>query len=102
VLEKRVLRIIFISGTEDKTGGRGKLKNEEFHDLFGTLIVSRTVRLVGNIARTVDLRKEYLILVGIHERKIPLGRRGRVKCDVLTRLRVNVILNDCLLGCCAM
>jgi hypothetical protein len=60
------------------TGGWRKLHNEELHNLYSSpsiirVIKSRKMRLAGHVARMVEKRSVYRILVGKPEGKIPLG-----------------------------
>jgi hypothetical protein len=44
---------------------------------------SRKIKLVGHVARLVDMRYEYRILVGRPEGKRPLGRTRRRRENIL-------------------
>jgi hypothetical protein len=70
-----------------------KLQNEELHNLYSSPIIireikSRTMRLVGHVARMGEKRNAYRILVGQPEGKRPLGKpRSRwvdnIKMDII-------------------
>jgi hypothetical protein len=56
-----------------------RLHNEELRNLYASpviswVIIQRKMRWVGHIARIVEINNVYNILVGIPERKRPLGR----------------------------
>jgi hypothetical protein len=56
VFESRVLRRIFDPEGGEVTGGWGRRRNEELHDLYSLpniirMIKSRTMRLAGHVAR---------------------------------------------------
>jgi hypothetical protein len=56
VSENRVLRRIFGPRSDEVTGDRRKLHNDELHDLYSSpntvrVIKSRTIRLAGHVAR---------------------------------------------------
>jgi hypothetical protein len=56
-----------------------KLHNEELHSLYSSpsiirMIKSRRMRWAGHVARMMEKRNAYKILVGKPERKRPLGR----------------------------
>jgi hypothetical protein len=82
VFEKRVLRRIFGPKREEVTGERSKLHNEELNDQYSLpnlvrVIKSRRMRWAGHLARMVDGRGVYRVLVGKPEGKRPLGRPRR-------------------------
>jgi hypothetical protein len=82
VFENRVLRRIFGPEKDEVTGGWRKLHNEELHNLYSSpkivrMITSRTMRWEGHVARMVEKRNAYMILVGMPEGKRPLGRPRR-------------------------
>jgi hypothetical protein len=69
VFENRVLRRIFRPKTDEVTGGRRNLDNEELHDLYSSpskpkIIKSRRIRWEGHLARMVEKRTECRLLVG--------------------------------------
>jgi hypothetical protein len=75
VFENRVLRRIFGPKRDELMGGWRKLLNEELHDLYSspciiTIIESRRMKWVGNVARMGEKRNTYRLLVGK-----PEGRR---------------------------
>jgi hypothetical protein len=77
VFENRVLRIFGPKREED--GSWRKLLNDELHSLYSSLnivrvIKSRKMRWVGHVARMVEGRGVYRVLVGRPEGKRPLGR----------------------------
>jgi hypothetical protein len=68
------------------TGGWRKLHNEELHDLYLSpsiirIIKSRRMRWTGHVARMVEKRNVYRLLVGKPEGKRPLGRPRRRWAD---------------------
>jgi hypothetical protein len=79
VFENRVLRRIFGPKTNEVTGGRRKLHNEELHGLKSSpgivrMAKARRMRWVGHVARMGEVRGAYNILVGRPEGRRPLGR----------------------------
>jgi len=79
VFEKRVLRRIFGPKRDDVTGEWRKLHNEEFNDLYSSpnivwVIKSRRMRRAGYVARMVEGRGVYRVLVGKPDGKRPLTR----------------------------
>jgi hypothetical protein len=69
VSENRVLRRIFGPNSEEVAGGWRRLHNEELHNLYNSprmirVIKSRMVRWAEHVARMVDMRNTYSILVG--------------------------------------
>jgi hypothetical protein len=82
VFANRVLRRKFGPKREEVTGEWRKLHNEELHDLYSSpnivrVVKSRIMRLAGHVARMVEERGVYRILVGTPERKRPMGRPRR-------------------------
>jgi hypothetical protein len=68
VFENRVLRIFGPKG-DVVTGGWRKLHNDELHNLYSSpsiirIIKSRRMRWVGHVARIVEKRNVYWLLVG--------------------------------------
>jgi hypothetical protein len=64
------------------TGGWRKLHNEELDNLYSSpsiirMIKSRSIGEARHVARMVEKRNEYRILVGKPEGKRPLGRPRR-------------------------
>jgi hypothetical protein len=81
VFENRVLRKIF-GPKREEDGSWRKLHNDELHDLYSSpnivrVIKSRRMRRAGHVARMVQGRGAYRVLVGRPEGKRPLGRRMR-------------------------
>jgi hypothetical protein len=77
-----VLRKIFGPKRGEVTGGWRKLHNEELQNLYSSpsivrMIMSRRMRWAGHVARMVEKRNVYRILVGIPKGKRPLGRPRR-------------------------
>jgi hypothetical protein len=81
VFENRVLRI-FGPTRDEVTGEWRKLHSGELHNLYSSSdiirqIKSRRMRLAGLVARMVEGRNVYRVLVGKPEGKRPLGRPRR-------------------------
>jgi hypothetical protein len=75
----RVLRRIFGPKRDEVTGGWRKLNNKMLHNVYPSpniirMIKSRRMIWAGCVARMVEKRNAYRILVGKPERKRPLGR----------------------------
>jgi hypothetical protein len=75
-----VLRRIFGPKRDRVTGGWRKLHNEHPHNLYSSpgiirIRKSRRMRWVGNVARMVEKRNVYRLLVRKPEGKRPLGRQ---------------------------
>jgi hypothetical protein len=93
VFEIRVLRRIFGPKRDEVTGEWRKLHSEELHNLYSSPNIirqskSRRMRWAGHVARMVEERKMYRVLVGKPEGKIPLGRpRRRWKYGIRMDLR---------------
>jgi hypothetical protein len=84
-----VLRRIFGPKRETVTWVWRRLHNEELHALYSSLniirvIKSRRLRCAGHVARMVERRDAYRILVGKHEERRPLGRSRRRWEDNIT------------------
>jgi hypothetical protein len=82
VFEKRVLRRMFGPRRNEVTGDWRKLHNEELHNLYSSLNISRLIksrrmRWAGHVARVGETRNAYRILVRKPEGKRPLGRPRR-------------------------
>jgi hypothetical protein len=78
VFENRVLWRIFGPRKDEVTADWRKQHNEELHNLYSSpniirMIKSRRMRRAGNVARIVETRNAYRILVGKAEVKRPLG-----------------------------
>ena len=72
VLENRVLRRIFGPTKDNVTAECKKLQNEELTDLYCSsniirVIKSRRVRRMGHVARMVEKRGVYRVLMGKYE-----------------------------------
>jgi hypothetical protein len=79
-----VLRRIFGPKRAEVTGDWRKLHNEESHNLCSSpntirMIKSMRMRLAGHVARVVEKRNAYRILVGKPKGRRPLGTRGADK-----------------------
>jgi hypothetical protein len=79
VFENRVLRRIFGPERDEVTGHWRKLHSGELHNLYLSpdiirQIKSRIMRWAGHVARMVEGRNVYRVLVGKPEGKRPLGR----------------------------
>jgi hypothetical protein len=82
VFENRNLRRMFGPKRDEVTGEWRKLYNEELHNLYSSSniirqIKSRRMRWAGHVARMVEERKVYKVLVVMPEGKRPLGRPRR-------------------------
>jgi hypothetical protein len=82
VFENRVLRRIFGTKRDEVTEEWRKLHNEELRDLYSSpsiirITKSRRMRWAGHVARMVEKRNAYRLLVGKPEGKRPLGRPRR-------------------------
>jgi hypothetical protein len=93
VFEHRVLMRIFGRKRDEVTGGWRKLHNEELHGLYSSpsivrVIRARRMRWAGHVARMVDVRGAYSILVGRPDGRRPLGRpRRRWEDNIKRNLR---------------
>jgi hypothetical protein len=81
VFENRVLRKIF-GPKREEDGSWRKLHNDELHSLYSSpnivrVIKARTLRWAGHVARMVEGRGVFRVLVGRPEGKRPLGRPRR-------------------------
>jgi hypothetical protein len=100
VFENRVLRTIFGPKRDGMTGGWRKLRNEELYNLYSSpsiirIIKSRRMRWSEHVARMVEKRNVYRLLVGKPEGKRPLGRprctwTDNIKMDTL-EIGLNVL-----------
>jgi hypothetical protein len=82
VFENRVLRRIFGHKMDEVTGERRKLHNGELHNVYSSSDIirqnkSRRMRWAGHVARTVDGKILYRVLVGKPEVK---GSHERSRC----------------------
>jgi hypothetical protein len=92
VFEDKVLRI-FGPKSDEVTRGWKKLHNEKLCDSYSSpsiisIIKSRRMRWVGNVAQMGEKRNAYRLLVGKPQGKRPLGRPRRrwvdnIKMDLL-------------------
>jgi hypothetical protein len=96
VSENRVLRKIFVPKREKDVSCR-KLHNNELHSLYSSLNIVRVIRSrrmmwAGHVARMVEGRGFYRVLVGRPQGKRPLGRpRHKWKNNIKMDLREIVI-----------
>jgi hypothetical protein len=79
VFENRVQRRIFGPERDEATGDWRKLRIEELHDLHSSpsiirIIKAMRMRWAGRVARMVEKRNAYRLLVGSPEGRGPLGR----------------------------
>jgi len=86
VFENRVLRRIFGPRRDEVTGEWGRLHNEELNDLYSSsnivwAIKSRRMRWAGQVARMVEERGVFRVLVGKPEGRRPMGRPRRRWAD---------------------
>jgi hypothetical protein len=86
VFENRVLRRICGLKRDEVTGEWRKLHNEELRDLYSLpsiirIIESRRMGWSGHVARMLEKRNAYRLLVGNPEGKRPLGRPIRRRVD---------------------
>jgi len=82
VFENRMLKRIFGSRRDEGRGNLRKLCNEELNDVYCStnivrVIKSRRVRWAEHVARMVDRRALYRVLVGKREGKRTLERPRR-------------------------
>jgi hypothetical protein len=79
VFENRVLRRIFGPKRDEVTGEWRKFHFEELHILYSSQNIirqskSRRMRWAGHVARMLEERDDYRVLMGNPEGRIPLGR----------------------------
>ena len=79
MFKNMVLRRIFGPRSDEVTGEWRRLHNEELNDLYCSpnivrVIKWRRMRWAGHVARMVEKRGVYRVLVGKPEGKRPLGR----------------------------
>jgi hypothetical protein len=82
VFENRVLRRIFGPKRDEVTGEWRKLHNKELRDLYSSpsiirIIKPRRMRWAAHLARMVEKRNVYRLLVRKPEEKRPLRRPKR-------------------------
>jgi hypothetical protein len=94
-VENKVRRKIFGPKTDEVRGDWRKLHNEELSDLccppnIVRVIKLRKMRWAGHVARMVETRGVYRVLVGKPEGKRPLGRpRRRWEDNIMTDLQMS-------------
>jgi hypothetical protein len=99
VFENRVLRRIFGPKRDEVTGRWRKLHNEELHNLYSSsniirVIISRRMRWARHVARMLEMRNAYKILVENPEEKTAHGKII-LKCILETQgLRMWIAYND--------
>ena len=86
MFENRVLRKIFGPWRDELTGEWRRLHNEELNDFYSSpnivrVIKSRRMRWAGHVARMVEERGVYRVLVEKPEGRRPLGRPRRRWAD---------------------
>jgi hypothetical protein len=78
MFENRVLRKMFGTKRDEKTGEWGKLHNEELNDLYSSPTIVRVIksrmRWAGPAAPMRKTRGVYRVWMGKPEGKLPLGR----------------------------
>jgi hypothetical protein len=78
VFKNRALRKIFGPKGDEVRGEWRRLHNKELYDLYSPpdiiWVIKRRMRWLGHVARIVDRRGAYRVLVGKSEGKRPLGR----------------------------
>jgi len=82
VFENMALRRIFGPSRDEVTGEWRRLHNEALNDLYCSPNIVRVIKLrrmgwAGHVARMVEERGAYRVLVGKPEGKRPLGRPRR-------------------------
>ena len=92
VFENRALRRIFGPKTDGVTGEWRELHNEDLNDLYSSpnnirVIKSRRMRWVGHVARMVEKRGVYRVLVGKPEGKRTSGR-SRLRWEVNIKMDI--------------
>jgi len=100
VSENMVLRRIFGPRREEVTGECRRMHNEELHDLYSSpnivrVIKWRRMRWAGHVARMVEERGVYRVLVGKREGKRPLGRPRR-RCVDSIRMDLQEVGCGCM------
>jgi hypothetical protein len=83
VFENRVLRRIFGPNRVEVVGGWKRLHDEELHNLYISpnivrVFKSRSMRLVGYVARIRDMRNAYIILARKSGWKKPISVPRRI------------------------
>jgi len=92
MFENRVLKRLFVPKRDEVTGEWRKLYTEEINDLYSSpniarVIKSKRMRWAGNVARMVEGRGVYRLLVEKPDGRRPLGRprrrwKGNMKMDL--------------------
>jgi hypothetical protein len=90
-----VVVVVVVVREREEDGSWRKLHNDEFHNLYYSpnivrMIKSRWMRWAGHVARMVEGRGVYRVLVGRPEGKRPLGRprlrwEDNIKLDLRER-----------------
>jgi hypothetical protein len=88
-------RTLGLNGKE--MAGGWKSLYEELRNLYASRNINITVikwrmRWAGYVARIVEMRKAYKILVGIPERKRPLERLARIKVKAKVKVKLSLCL----------
>jgi hypothetical protein len=99
VFQNWVLRRIFGLKRDEVTGEWRKLHNEELHDLYSSpsiirIMKTRRKRIAEHVARKVEKRNVYRLLVGKAEGRRPLGRPTRRWLDNIRMVLVEVGWSD--------
>jgi hypothetical protein len=84
MFENKVLKKMFGPEGDGVMGVRGKLHNEELHDLYSSS--SRRMRWAGHVARMGEKRNACRLMVGKPKRLKPLGRLTRRCVDSSRRI----------------
>jgi hypothetical protein len=84
VFDNRLLRRVFGPKRDEVTVEWRRLHNKELYDLRSLsniirVIKSRRMGFAGYVARMVEKRGAYGILIGKHKGMKPLGRQGNVR-----------------------
>jgi hypothetical protein len=92
VFENRVLRRIFGPQRDEMMGEWRKLHNKSLRDLYSSpsiirIIKSRRMIWAGHVARMLEKRNSYRLLVGKVEGKRPLGRP---RCRWVDNIRMDL------------
>jgi hypothetical protein len=90
VFKKRLVRTMFGPMRDEIKGGRGRLLNEELHNLYSSpsiirLIKSRRIRWERHVECMSEKRNAYRVLIGKSEEMI-LQRRLRYRWEDNTKI----------------